>query len=136
MEAADHPPPTPQTPERVLRRSRDDRMIGGVCGGLGRYLGLDPTLVRIGFVALTVLGGSGVLAYIIAWLVIPDQRPGEAVVAGSSSVGTSGSVLVGGLLVAAGTVLLLDQVIPGFRQVLGPLVLIAIGLAMLATVRR
>lgn len=49
-------------------------MIGGVCAGLGRYFGLDPTLIRIGWVILVLVGGSGVLAYLLAWLIIPDEH--------------------------------------------------------------
>jgi phage shock protein C len=66
-------PTTPPTPSKRLLRSRDDRMLGGVCGGVARYLGIDPTLVRILVVVGTVIGfGSLVLAYIIGWLLIPE----------------------------------------------------------------
>jgi phage shock protein C len=58
---------------KTLRRSRDKRMISGVCGGLGEYLNVDPTLVRLGVVALTVFtGGTGLIAYAIAWVVMPE----------------------------------------------------------------
>jgi len=60
-----------------LRRTRDDRVIGGVCGGLGRYLGVDPVLMRIAFVILAFAGGGGILVYLIAWVLIPAERPGE-----------------------------------------------------------
>ncbi len=56
---------------KKLYRSRNDKMIGGVCGGLGEFLGVDPTLVRLAFVILAIFGGSGILLYIIAWLIIP-----------------------------------------------------------------
>lgn len=52
---------------RLLRRSRDDRVIGGVCGGLGRYLGVDPVLLRIAMVILAIAGGGGILIYLVAW---------------------------------------------------------------------
>src|SRR5437879_13806068 len=55
-----------------LRRSRRHRMLAGVCGGLGEHFGLDPVIFRIGFAALVVLGGSGILLYILAWLLIPE----------------------------------------------------------------
>ncbi|HZD79229.1 MAG TPA: PspC domain-containing protein, partial [Actinomycetota bacterium] len=55
------PPPPSRQPTRSLRRSRSDRVIAGVCGGIGWYLGVDPVLIRIAFVVLTVAGGSGVL---------------------------------------------------------------------------
>jgi phage shock protein C len=62
---------------RLLRRTRDDRVIGGVCGGLGRYLGIDPVLMRIAFVILAFAGGGGILVYLVAWVLIPVERPGE-----------------------------------------------------------
>ncbi len=58
---------------RQLRRSRDDRMIGGVCGGLGRYVGIDPIIFRIVLAALAIFGGVGLLLYALAWLLIPDD---------------------------------------------------------------
>src|SRR5512135_1783471 len=57
--------------EHRLYRSKTDSMVGGVCGGLGKYFGIDPTLVRLVFVLLAVFGGGGVLLYIILWIVIP-----------------------------------------------------------------
>lgn len=57
-----------------LYRSQTDRMLGGVCGGLGQYLGLDATLVRIFFVLLALAGhGIGVLLYILLWVIVPRQ---------------------------------------------------------------
>lgn len=54
-----------------LYRSGKERMLGGVCGGIAEYLGTDPTIVRLAWVLLTFVGGAGVLAYLIAWLIIP-----------------------------------------------------------------
>jgi phage shock protein PspC (stress-responsive transcriptional regulator) len=70
----------PESPEpRRLLRSRSDRMIGGVCGGLGRYFNLDPTIFRIGAVVLAFVGGAGLLAYLAALLLIPSEdSPGAA----------------------------------------------------------
>jgi len=58
--------------KRLYRSSRNS-MIGGVCGGLAEYLGLDPALVRLGYVLLSIISVAfpGILVYIIAWLVIP-----------------------------------------------------------------
>lgn len=56
-----------------LYRSRSERMIAGVCGGIGEYFNIDPTLVRLLFVAFTLAGGSGVLAYIIFMIVVPEE---------------------------------------------------------------
>jgi phage shock protein PspC (stress-responsive transcriptional regulator) len=55
-----------------LSRSRDQRMISGVSGGIAEYFGIDPTLVRLGFVATTFFGGAGVIGYVVAWLIIPE----------------------------------------------------------------
>ncbi len=60
---------------KVLRRSRTNRMFGGVVGGLSEYLGIDPTLGRILYVLISILstGFPGLLVYIICWLVIPEE---------------------------------------------------------------
>jgi phage shock protein PspC (stress-responsive transcriptional regulator) len=69
--------PTAQAPgPRRLYRSRSDRVIGGVCGGVAKYFDIDPVLVRVGAVALAVLGGAGVLAYLAAVLLIPNEGEG------------------------------------------------------------
>ena len=76
---ASRPPSSrrPQAPgPRRLYRSRDDRVIGGVCGGIAKYFDIDPVLVRVGAVALVFLGGAGILAYLAAVLLIPNE--GEA----------------------------------------------------------
>ena len=57
--------------EKRLYRSMNNKMIAGVCGGVAEYFGLDPALVRLGWIVFCALGGSGVLAYIIAAIVIP-----------------------------------------------------------------
>ena len=56
---------------KKLYKSNQNRMIDGVCGGIAEYFGIDPTLIRLGAVLLTCAGGSGVLAYIIAAVIIP-----------------------------------------------------------------
>lgn len=58
---------------KKLYRIRDGRKLAGVCGGLGEYFEIDPTLVRLAWVLLIFLGGSGILAYIIASLIIPEK---------------------------------------------------------------
>ena len=55
-----------------LYKSKTNRVICGVCGGIAEFFGIDPTLVRLGWVIFCALGGSGVLAYIIAALIIPE----------------------------------------------------------------
>jgi phage shock protein PspC (stress-responsive transcriptional regulator) len=60
--------------DQRLYLDTDDKMIGGVCGGLGRYFDIDTTLVRIAFVVFTLVGGSGPLAYLILWAIL-DPAP-------------------------------------------------------------
>lgn len=55
-----------------LFRSRENRMIAGVCGGIAEYLSIDPAIVRLGMVALTLCGGGGIVAYVAAWVLIPE----------------------------------------------------------------
>ena len=58
--------------KRIIR-SRKDRIISGVCGGFAEYFGLDPSLIRLGWIFFTLFGGSGILAYFLAMIVIPDE---------------------------------------------------------------
>jgi phage shock protein C len=59
---------------RRLYRSRNQRMVAGVCGGIAEYSNLDPTLVRVLFILLAfVTGGCTLLAYPVLWIVVPDQ---------------------------------------------------------------
>lgn len=60
---------------KQLRKSNTNKKIAGVCGGIGEYFGIDPTLVRLGFVALSLLAGGGLAVYIIAAIIMPE---GEA----------------------------------------------------------
>jgi len=61
-----------------LRRSRDHRVVAGVCGGLGEYFGIDPVLFRVVVVVLALFGGWGLLLYVLAWVLIPEApMPGE-----------------------------------------------------------
>ena len=58
---------------RKLYRSTTNRQLAGVCGGLAEYFNLDATLIRVLFVVLAVLGGSGVILYIALWIIVPKQ---------------------------------------------------------------
>lgn len=57
--------------ERRLYKSNVNKMVDGVCGGIAEYVGIDPTLVRLGWVLFCAMGGSGILAYFIAAIIIP-----------------------------------------------------------------
>jgi phage shock protein C len=60
-----------------LYRSRDDRIIAGVCGGAGKYFNMDPTIIRLVWAASVFLGGFGLFAYVIAMIIIPEEPKGR-----------------------------------------------------------
>ena len=72
------PPPLPSSggpaPQRWLRRSRTDRVISGVAGGLGEYFGVDPVIFRVLFAVLSFFGGVGLVMYGLAWLLVPEPE--------------------------------------------------------------
>lgn len=59
-----------------LYKSNENKMLDGVCGGIGEYFGMDPTLVRLAWVLFCALGGSGVIAYLLAAIIIPHRPEG------------------------------------------------------------
>lgn len=59
---------------RKLYRSRNQRMVAGVCGGLAEYFNVDATMIRVLFLVLTVVGGSGLVIYLVMWIIVPDVR--------------------------------------------------------------
>ena len=125
---------TSGTERRRLRRSSDQK-LAGVCGGIANYFEIDPTIVRIGFVILALIGfGAGVLAYGVMWLVMPDASDHTALdsvsesVRGSSDKRKAVAIVIGGL----GLVLLADGLVDIRGGVLLPLVLVAAGVALIA----
>ena len=60
-------------PSKRLYRVREGRVLAGVCAGIAAYFGIDPTLVRLGFALFTIFGGAGILVYLLAWIVIPEE---------------------------------------------------------------
>jgi len=60
-------------PSKRLYRTRAGRVVAGVCSGIAGYFGIDPTLVRLAFAVFTIFGGAGILIYLIAWIVIPEE---------------------------------------------------------------
>ena len=72
---------------KELKRSRTNQMIAGVCGGIGEYLAIDPNVIRLIWVVVTVFtAGTGILAYLLAWLIIPEE---ESPVTGARTAGTT-----------------------------------------------
>ena len=58
--------------DKRLYRSRTERMLGGVCGGLAQYFNVDPSLIRIAFALIFFAGGGGLLLYLIMWAILPE----------------------------------------------------------------
>lgn len=132
-----------------LRRSRSDKVIGGVAGGLAEYSGIDALLWRVGFVALAFAGGTGVLVYLLLWLLMPAGDSGPA--GGPAGYGPPGygspagredrgprspvpGLTVAALLVVVGLLALLAQVTawsPGPRVFVAAALLV-VGLGLVA----
>lgn len=60
------------SPKRLFRSK--EKMVGGVCAGLGNYFDIDPTIVRILFVVIAFAGGASLLAYLIMWIIVPEEQ--------------------------------------------------------------
>lgn len=65
-----------------LYRARDDRWLAGICGGIGAYFGLDPTLIRVLFVLFALVVGGGIFLYLLLWIIIPlePEVPGDGAI--------------------------------------------------------
>ena len=135
-----------------LYRSRTDKVIGGVSGGLADYINIDPVVVRILFVLLAIFGGSGVLVYIILWIAIPEAPIGyqvfeekkndeviveeteetEEIETGGSSRKTNTSLIAGIVLIVFGLVMLMSQLVPMWNIMqFWPLLLIVAGVLLI-----
>lgn len=132
-----------------IYRSETDKMLGGVCGGLARYFNVDVVLIRLLWVLAVFLGGSGVVAYLIAWIIIPPD-PGAArnVAPGGEDNGECGGCVqrageppsdhnpgktAGLILICIGAFFLLKEFMPFFPwNKLWPVVIIAMGLVIVA----
>jgi phage shock protein C len=135
--AAPSPPPAPE--ERRLLRSREDRVIAGVCGGVGKYLGVDPLIIRIAAVLLVFAGGAGIVLYVIGWVAIPEEPADGVVAAGPSTADrTSSGVALGLIFVGLGAIFLLDELWPDFVswRYVWPIALIVVGAVLVLRARR
>jgi phage shock protein C len=121
-----------------LYRSKHDRVIAGVAGGLGRYLKIDPVLVRLFFVLLTLSNGIGLLLYVVLAIVVPEapeseelQGAGEHQAVVESDAGRTKTIMGGGLLLLGMFFLLQTFNVPFFAWIrleeLWPLLLIVAG---------
>ncbi len=107
-----------------LRRSRSDRKVSGVAGGIARHLDIDPLLVRVAFVVLTFFGGGGLILYGVAWLLVPEEDTGETVIRVDEGVRTA-ALIVGGIIAVASVV---GDTVGGFGF---PWPLLVVGLVLL-----
>ncbi len=135
-----------------LYRSRKEKMIGGVAGGLAGYFDIDPVIVRILFVVAVFMGGSGILAYIVCWIIMPEEPAVVAAPATSSQPPAAdqpqppqpaqesnhrGSVTAGVVLIAIGGLFLLHNLLPALHFVhMWPIILILLGVAILSRTTR
>ena len=91
-----------------LFRSKANRLVGGVCGGIAEYLRIDPFIVRIGWVFITLFAGAGIIAYIAALIIVPEN-PNQEYSAKKIKKSSDNAKLWGTLLIIFGGVLLLKQ---------------------------
>jgi phage shock protein C len=142
-----------------LYRSRTDRVFGGVAGGIAHALNIDPVIVRLIFAVMVIIGGGGLLLYVILWIAIPEEpyefyhgnaAPGEAgATEGETQPGApytpppvypphrnSGALVVGIIFIGVGLVFLADRFMPYLRfhfRDFWPVVLVVAGLALILT---
>ena len=123
---------TQRTPRR-LTRSRTDRILGGVCGGVARATGLDPLVVRVAVLALIAAGGTGVLLYALAWVVLPEEGPDATVAQGSEpNRGRDAGEIVAVGSIVLGVILLIRASGIWFSDAfVWPLLLAGVGLAVI-----
>lgn len=141
--------------ETRLYRSRTDSMVAGVCGGLGEYLNVDPILFRVLFLLALIVGGSGLLVYIVLWIVVPEEKgtsfkadnlkddnmtettnqsKNENVPGGGQPVHqkNDGNLWGGLILITLGGIFLIDRFVPriDFGD-LWPLILVVVGIILI-----
>jgi len=147
---------------KKLYRSVTDKMLAGVCGGLAEYFAIDPVIIRLIFVLAVIFGGSGILAYIILWIVIPvkpfiitpfnsnppsgSSEPSEEEKKSENSQfymnivnekpQNNRSIYAGAFLILLGGIFLLDNFVPHFHfGDFWPLILIGLGFAIILNAR-
>ena len=123
--------------ETKLYRSTDNKIIAGVCGGLGTYFGIDPSLVRVIMVLLALAKGIGCLVYVIAWIVIPKQQLEDEPVSTKHQSSSWNKYLPGLILIAIGIFLILRESWFWFDFAeIWPVIFIVLGLFLIFHKRR
>ena len=139
--------------QKRLFRSRRDKMLGGVCGGLGEYFEFDPVLIRVIFVAAMFISGVGFIAYILLWIIVPfepvspiitPEPPPSGTQTGDSTTApppysqpnvkhrNNAGPVFGIILIVIGGLFLADNFLPVFHfWQFWPLILIAMGVGLL-----
>jgi phage shock protein C len=127
----DGPAQTTQSrPSKRLYRSTSQRVVAGICGGLGEYFDTDPIWFRIGFVILALGGGSGILAYLLMWIIVQPAPEGYA--PSSAQRGSlPGAAIVGLVFMVVGTVAFVNTAAPWLGPYVWPVVLVLGGVALL-----
>jgi phage shock protein C len=131
---------------RKLIRSQTNKILAGVCGGLGEYLGIDPTVIRVLFILLTLTGGAGIIIYIILVFVMPIDSVAPAHTEATHPAGSTHAhhvtprsserrMLFGLLLIVIGILLFLREVFPRYIDIepyqVWAIIIILIGLYLL-----
>jgi len=140
---------------KKLRRSSSDKMIAGVCGGLGEYFDVDPLIFRLIFAVMIIFGGTGVLAYIILWILIPEDNEqrnikdlGENIKKGANKIAqeikdtdvhSNSRFVAGAIILTIGVIFLINNFFPFFGlgvKKLWPLIIIVVGGSILLNPKR
>jgi len=144
--------------KKKLYRSTKDKMLGGVAGGIAEYFDIDSTLIRVLFILVVFFGGTGIIAYIILWIVVPEQpytipdfssssnekqekenqnKTGNAFNQQVEQNRDNRSLWGGLILVTMGVLFLLDNYIPRFNfSDYWPLILIGVGIGLLLNAKK
>lgn len=122
---------------KQLYRSSEHKLIAGVCAGVAEYFEIDPTIVRIIWL-ITLFAGFGILAYIVCWIIMPEDDTYESSSDANSSVDKEKSKqILGVVLITVGTIFIIDRFFSWFNiSILIPAAIILIGLYILFGARR
>ncbi len=120
-----------QPAPRALRRSTDDRLLAGVCGGLADYFAIDVIWFRLGFVVLGLSGGSSVLLYLVMWLIVPERTAGDGPPP-TPRARPPVMVMVGLALIGVGAMSMAHAIDPDLGRLFWPVVLFVGGVVLLS----